>query len=150
MRPITTPDQYLQLWLFDAAAYAGGRFEDPLAGWPLADVRAFAIDVDLDVRLAAAASRWNWDARVQRVLATDPDERVVLALLDHVDPYVDVCELIIAGPHVAARRELAGRNLRTELLERLARRRRSDHQRDGAAHPRQPRAARPHAAASTR
>ena len=45
---------------------------------------------------------------------------IVLALLDHVDPYVEVCELIIAGRHVDARRELAGRNLRSELLERLA------------------------------
>ena len=44
----------------------------------------------------------------------------MLALLDAVDVGVEACELIIAGPHVEARRVLAARNLRTELLERLA------------------------------
>ncbi len=110
----------LQLRLFDDTEYSGGRYKDPLADWPLSCVRALAIDPDLEMRLTAAASRWNWDVRLQRVLATDPDQRVVLALLDHVDPYVEVSELIIAGPHEAARRELAGRNVRTTLLERLA------------------------------
>ncbi len=119
--PTASTEQYLQLWLFDASAYSGRGVEDPLAGWTLPDVRAFAIDVELEIRLAAAASRWNVDARLQQVLAVDPDEEVVLALLDHVDPCVEAVERIVAGPHVAARRELARRNLRTELLERLAR-----------------------------
>ena len=46
----------------------------------------------------AAASRMNWDLRVQLQLAQDDDERVVLALLDHVDPYVETCDVIINGP----------------------------------------------------
>ena len=100
-------------------AYPVG-YVDRFEGRSLTDVRALAIDPDPEVRFAAASSRWNVDARLQRVLATDPDERVVLALLDRVDPYVDVCQLIIAGPHVDARRELARRNLRRELLELLA------------------------------
>lgn len=104
----------------DVADVADVGCVDKVAGWELADVRALAIDPDPSVRIVAAASCWNWDVRLQRVLATDPDERVVLALLDQVDPGFEVCELIIAGAHATARRELAGRNLRDELLERLA------------------------------
>ena len=120
MPSITSQDQHLQLWLFDASAFGGRPYEDPLAGWSLSDVRAFAIDVDVELRLAATASRWNLDVRLQEVLASDPDERVVLALLDHVDPDLEVCRQLAHSPFVAVRRELAGRNLRTELLEVLA------------------------------
>ncbi len=109
-----------ELPFVDVIEVHGGLRDDPLVGASLTDVRAFTIDPDVKVRIAAAASRWNWDLRVQLALAADDDERVVLALLDHVDPYREVCELIVEGPHVAARRMLAGRNLLTELLERLA------------------------------
>ena len=85
------------------------------------DVCELAKDSDPEVRMEAAASRWNWDLRLQRVLATDPDERVVRALLDHVDLTLEVFELIVGGRHVRLRRELAWRSdLRTELIERLA------------------------------
>jgi hypothetical protein len=116
----TTLDRYLQLWLFDPAGFASPAETDPFAGWQLTDIRALALDLDPKIRIAATASRWNWDVRVQVVLGTDPDERVVLALLDHVDPDIDVCRQIIAGPHIAARQELARRNLTGELLDLLA------------------------------
>jgi len=116
----STELRLLQGRLFDPADFPARRRNDPLEGWPLVDVRALAIDPDVDVRVAAAASRWNWDGRLQRVLATDPDKRVVMALLDHVDPCAEICELIIDGPHVRARRELAGRNLPTTLLLALS------------------------------
>ena len=106
--------------LVDPIHVEGGLRPDPLAGAGLRDVLALAQAPDAETRCAAAASRWNWDVRVQRLLAGDVDERVVLALLDATDPYVEACELIIDGPHVAARRVLAERNLRTELLQRLA------------------------------
>ena len=112
--------EQLELPFWDTITCEGGLRPDPLPGATVTDVRAFALDPDLEVRLQAAASRGNWDLRVQLQLAVDDDERVVLALLDHVDPYREVCDKIIDGPHVAARRELAGRNLLTELLERLA------------------------------
>jgi hypothetical protein len=112
--------EQLELPFRDGIAVRGGLRPDPLAGSSLTDVRAFALDLDVEVRMSAAASRWNWDVRVQRALAVDDDERVVLALLDHLDPSREACELIINGPHVAARRELTGRNLPTDLLVRLA------------------------------
>ena len=93
---------------------------DPLSGASVTDVLAFAVDPDVETRLWAAASRWNCDPRVQRLLAADPDEGVVLALLDNVDPGEEAARLIIEGPHVAARRVLAASNLPTELLELLA------------------------------
>ena len=75
---------------FEGTIHVEGSLRpDPLAGATLADVRAYAVDPDRTLRLAAAASRWNVDARVQRVLACDPDEEVVLALLDDVDPGVE-------------------------------------------------------------
>lgn len=113
-------DHYLQLWLFDVSGFTTGPRPDPFAGCQLTDIRALAIDPDPQIRIAAASSRWNWDVRFQQVLGTDPDERVVLALLEHVDPDIDVCRQIIAGPHTAARRVLAARNLRPELLHLLA------------------------------
>ena len=124
--------EQLELPFWDTISCHGGLRPDPLPDASLTDVRAFAIDPHVEVRMRAAASRWNVDVRVQRVLASDDDEQVVLALLDHVDPYRDVVEVIIDGPHVAARRELAGRNLPTELLVRARRGRRH---RDGATGP---------------
>jgi hypothetical protein len=118
--PPAKTERYLQLSLFDASEYAGRAVEDPLAGWALRDVLALAVDVEPELRMLAASVRWNGDARLQRLLASDPEERVVLALLDRVDPGVEAAEIILAGPHVAARRELARRPLRTDLLERLA------------------------------
>jgi hypothetical protein len=113
-------DGHERLPFEDTIHVEGGLRDDPLEGASVTDVRAFAIDPDLQARLRAAASRWNWDLRVQLELAADEDERVVLALLDAVDPYREVVDVIIEGPHVAARRVLAGRNLLTVLLERLA------------------------------
>lgn len=120
-----------QLRLFKSASvirqlrlFSIGNFErldvDPLAGWALMDVRALAIDPDPMVRLVAARSWWCVDVRLQRVLAVDPDERVVSAFLSNVDPGVEACELIISGSHVGARLDLASRRLRPELLARLA------------------------------
>jgi hypothetical protein len=109
-----------ELPFVDTIHVEGGLRDDPIAGASLTDVRAFAMDPDLQTRLHAAASRWNWDLRVQLALAADEHERVVLTLLDAVDPYREVVDVIIDGSHVAARRVLAGRNLLTELLERLA------------------------------
>ncbi len=122
INPHTPPtlDRYLQLWLFDPAGFTSPARRDPFAGWELTDIRALALDPDPQIRIAATASRWNWDVRVQAVLSTDPNQRVVLALLDQVDPDIGVCQLIIAGPHIAARCELARRNLNADLLELLA------------------------------
>lgn len=110
--------QFVHL-LLDLGIIDTRRHCDPFPGRTLTDLRAFALDPDVAVRIAAASSRWNWDVRLQRVLATDADLRVVLALLEQTDPYVEVCELIIGGRHVEARRMLAEQNLRTELLELL-------------------------------
>lgn len=116
----TGPQEMLgQLRLFDLVSPERDVAFDPLAGWSLGDVRALAIDPDPEVRIAVAASRWTWDLGVQEVLASDPEVRVVLALLDHVDPSREVCEVIIDGPHVEARQVLASRPLSTALLERL-------------------------------
>jgi hypothetical protein len=89
----------------------GGLRPDPMPGAALTDALAYAIDPDVEVRLDATASRWNWDRRVQLALAADPDERVVLALLDHVDPCCEAVDLIVAGPHGAARQVLRERGL---------------------------------------
>ena len=107
---------WTQPHLLNPSSFVHKLPEDPLAGWSLTDVRAMAIDPEPTSRYLAAQSRWNWDVRVQAVLATDPDSAVVMTLLNNVDPGVEACELIIGGPHVMARRELARRNLRTELL----------------------------------
>jgi hypothetical protein len=89
-------------------------------GIPLSSLRAFALDPEVELRCAVARDPHNWDVGLQRVLATDPDERVVLTLLGQVDPAVEVTRLVIAGPHVEARRILAGRNLTTPSLLLLA------------------------------
>ena len=53
---------------------------------------------------------------VQQVLASDPDEQVVLNLLSQVDTHAEANHCILTGPHALARRELAGRNLATSSL----------------------------------
>ena len=111
----------VQLTLFDPTEYLVPTNVDPLPGLSLRDVCKLAKDSDPEVRMKVAASHWNWDVRLQRVLATDPDERVVRALLDHVDLSSEVFELIVGGRHVRLRRDLAWcSDLPTELIERLA------------------------------
>lgn len=90
--------------------------EPQLRDWSLRDIRALAIDIEVGVRRMAALSRWVVDADLQMVLATDPDEQVVLNLLSQVDPHAEAVHLILTGPHSAARRELARRNLPTSIL----------------------------------
>ena len=109
----------LQLRLLALTDVDNYRFIDPLEGWALVDVCAMAIDPDPKVRRVAALSDWNWDIRLQRVLAHDPDELVVLNLLSRVDPPLEVVQIILAGPHRWARRVLAARNLPTGLLVQL-------------------------------
>lgn len=75
---------------------------------------------DRAVRQALCRNPLVVDVDLQVALAGDPDEQVVLALLDAVDPYVETCEAIIDGPHPAARRILAHRPLTDALLGRLA------------------------------
>ena len=87
----------LELPFVDTISCQGGLRPDPLPGASVVDVLAFTMDPDVETRIRAAASRWNWDVRVQVALAGDADERVVLALLDHVDPCVEACEVIAAG-----------------------------------------------------
>ncbi|CAE7842405.1 unnamed protein product, partial [Symbiodinium sp. KB8] len=91
--------------------------DDPqIRHWSLPDIRALAIDLDVEMRRLAALSNWVVDADLQRVLATDPDEGVVLNLLSKVDPHAEANRLILTGPHTRARRELARRNLTTATL----------------------------------
>ena len=105
-----------QLRLFAWAEIDTFMFVDWLEDWPLDQVRALALDPDVELREFAALSNWNWDIRLQRVLATDPEESVVLHLLRRVDPPLEILEAIFAGPHDTARRQLAGRNLPSEFL----------------------------------
>jgi hypothetical protein len=113
------PVNHLQLVLPGLGHIAATTFRDPLAGWGLVDVRALAIDPDVELRRIAAQSNWNCDIRLQRVLACDPDETVVANLLRRVDPPLEVLQLIFAGPHTQARRTLAARNLPTSVLMQL-------------------------------
>lgn len=106
----------LQLRLIALADVDPYRFEDPLQGWSLTDVRALALDPEVTVRRVAALSVWNWDIRLQEVLASDPDETVVMNLLSRVDPSISSTRLILDGPHPEARRALARRNLVSEIL----------------------------------
>ena len=92
------------------------RFVDPVDGWSLTDVRALALDPDVRMRRLAALSNLNIDIELQRVVATDPDQAVVMNLLARVDPSREITRLIFAGPHTKARRELASRNLTSESL----------------------------------
>ena len=115
-----TVAEFEQLALFDPDAYFGRVFVDPFAGWSLTDIRALSIDPDPQVRARATKSRFNWDEGIQLQFASDPDESVVLALLDNVDPGMSATRVIIDSPHVEARRVLAARNLKTELLLLLA------------------------------
>jgi hypothetical protein len=117
---IRFPRHHIQLRLFALSEIDLHVYVDDLAGMSLTDVKAFALDPDVQMRVLAARSRMNIDAGLQRILATDPDERVVLALLASVDPGMEACELIIDGPHVLARRDLARRSLVTSLLVKLA------------------------------
>jgi hypothetical protein len=110
----------VQLRLFAPSEVTPDVFVDELDGYSLSDVKAFAIDPDLSMRRLAASSKWNIDANLQRTLCADPDEGVVMTLLSQVDPSMEMCDVIIDGPHVCARRDLARRNLRTEILARLA------------------------------
>jgi hypothetical protein len=110
----------LQLRLFDLNDVDPYVFVDELEGWSLTDVRAFALDPERHIRVLAALSNYNIDVTLQAALASDPDEAVVLALLSRVDPSAEVNRLIISGPHVAAKRELARRNLTTATLQLLA------------------------------
>ncbi len=109
---------FLQRRLFDPHALArpDDLGEPQLASWGLRDVRALAIDPDVEMRRLAALSPWVIDADLQTVLATDPDETVVLNLLERVDPHREANVHILASRHTAARRELACRNLTTETL----------------------------------
>lgn len=116
----TDPRDGLQLQLFRLAEVDNVTFIDPLDGWNLIDVRALAIDPDVEMRRIAALSNWNCDIRLQRVLASDPDESVVVNMLTRIDPPLEVLCTIFAGPHVHARRLLAARNLPTSLLVQLA------------------------------
>lgn len=90
--------------------------EPQLRTWQLRDIRALAIDLDVEMRRLAALSPWVIDSDLQRVLSTDPDEQVVLNLLSRVDPHVEALHFILTGPHALARRELARRNLPTTSL----------------------------------
>jgi len=90
--------------------------EPQLRDWQLRDIRALAIDPDVEMRRMAALSPWALDADLQRVLSTDPDEQVVLNLLSQVDPHAEANHFILNGPHTLARRELARRNLATSSL----------------------------------
>lgn len=111
---------YLQLRLFSLDNVDPYAFVDELEGHSLTDVKAFALDPEVSVRRLAALSNWNLDANLQVTLANDPDEGVVMALLSRVDPGAQACRAIFASPHVNARRDLARRNLLTELLLELA------------------------------
>jgi hypothetical protein len=90
--------------------------EPQLRNWSLRDIRALAIDIDVEIRRMAALSKWVVDSDLQLVLATDPDEQVVLNLLSQVDPHAEANHHILASPHTLARRELARRNLATASL----------------------------------
>lgn len=90
--------------------------EPQLYQWGLRDIRALAIDLDVEMRRMVAQTRWVIDADLQNVLATDPDEQVVLNLLSVVDPHREAVQRIFAGPHREARRLLARRNLTTATL----------------------------------
>src|SRR5690606_7222203 len=102
---------FLQRRLFDPSALPRPvePGEPQLATWGLRDVRALAIDPDVEMRRLAALSPWVIDADLQTVLATDPDETVVLNLLKRVDPHREANLHILASRHTAARRELARR-----------------------------------------
>jgi len=113
---MTPTTAHLQLRLIQLADIDEYRFVDPLQGWPLLDVRALALDPDVEVRRLAALSNLNWDIELQRVVATDPDEDVVMNLLARIDPPKEIVRLILDGPHTRARRELAQRNLTSETL----------------------------------
>jgi hypothetical protein len=109
---------FVQLHLFSRTSVplGDGRRDRACREWTLSDIKAFALDPELHVRCFAAQSPWAVDADVQLVLAVDPEEAVVMQLLQSLDPCLEAVEVILAGPHREARRMLAGRNLRTELL----------------------------------
>jgi hypothetical protein len=113
-------NEHLQLRLIALADIDPHVFIDELVGWSLTNVKALALDPEVRIRRLAALSNMNLDAGLQRTLCSDPDESVVLALLSRVDPTVEMVYLIAAGPHVAARRNVARQNLVTPLLELLA------------------------------
>lgn len=90
------------------------------AGCSLGLLRQFAADPDPYVRWSATKNRFAIDADVQEILAADPDGRVVLGLIHFLDPGVGAIRIIIASHHSDAKQILAGRGLRTELIQELA------------------------------
>lgn len=118
--PEQFPDTgFRQLRLIQLADIDTYTFIDPLERWEFADVFALAFDPEDHVRRLAALSNWNWDIRLQRVLAVDPDESVVLNLLSRIDPPAEIANTILTGPHLEARRLLAARPLSSDTLRRL-------------------------------
>lgn len=86
----------------------------------LRQLRVLVTNPDPGVRRACARNPFNIDLDIQLALAADSDERVVHALLNRVDPYLEVMPTLLASPHVSVRRRLAHKNLLDELLVTLS------------------------------
>lgn len=86
----------------------------------LRQLRVLVTNPDPGVRRACARNPFNLDLDIQLALASDSDERVVHALLDQVDPYLEVMPALLTSPHVSVRRRLAHHNLLDELLVALS------------------------------
>ena len=86
----------------------------------LRQLRILVTNPDPSVRRACARNPFNLDLDIQLALAADSDERVVHALLDRVDPYLEVMPTLLASPHVSVRRRLARKNLLDDLLVALS------------------------------
>jgi len=86
----------------------------------LRQLRALAQDENLSVRAQCAENGFIIDLDLQLMLAMDPEPVVIHAMLDRVDPYREVVEVLVDSPHRSVRARLATLNISTELLQRLA------------------------------
>lgn len=82
---------------------------------PVGVVLHLTQDHDVRVRFSILSNPAVVDHRVQRTLADDPDPRVVVGLLNRISPSRETSLAVIAGPHVEARRVLAGMRLHRDV-----------------------------------
>ena len=90
------------------------------ASGSLTTVRRLATDPDPYVRWACTFNPFARDADVQDALAADPDERVIWGLLQNVELGAQAYRILAASAHTTVKAILAGRRIRTDLLELYA------------------------------
>jgi hypothetical protein len=87
---------------------------------PLGILRALVYDPDPTVRYGLLENPLVVDADIQAALAADPEEAIVVGLLETVSPSRRTSAAIIAGPHTKAKQLLASFRVSSNTLESLA------------------------------